>query len=93
MERSNHTLKEMLLKQKGETIRTPKDRLNNALSTLKVLKANKTGTTATERQGITEKNALWKQATSGGRRWGDPPECTRDLGGEKLSELKGRDLK
>lgn len=71
MERSNHTLKEMLLKQKGETIRTPKDRLNNALSTLKVLKANKTGTTATERQGITEKNALWKQATSGGRRlWG-----------------------
>jgi hypothetical protein len=33
------------------------------------------------------------KATSGGRRWGDHPECTRDLGGEKLSELKGRDLK
>jgi hypothetical protein len=25
--------------------------------------------------------------------WGDPPECTRDLGGERLSGLKGRDLK
>jgi hypothetical protein len=24
--------------------------------------------------------------------WGDPPECTRDLGGERLSALKGRDL-
>jgi hypothetical protein len=26
----------------------------------------------------------WKQATSGGRRWADPPECTSDLGGERL---------
>jgi hypothetical protein len=25
--------------------------------------------------------------------WGDPPECTRDLGGERLSELEGRDLR
>jgi hypothetical protein len=25
--------------------------------------------------------------------WGDPPECTRDLGGEKLPGLKGRDLR
>ena len=25
--------------------------------------------------------------------WGDPPECTRDLGGERLSGLKGRDLR
>ena len=33
-----------------------------------------------------------KLATSGGRRWGDSPECTRDLGGERLSGLKGRDL-
>jgi hypothetical protein len=24
--------------------------------------------------------------------WGDSLECTRDLGGERLSELKGRDL-
>jgi hypothetical protein len=34
-----------------------------------------------------------KQVTSGGRRWGDPLGCTRDLGGEKLSGLKGRDLR
>ena len=25
--------------------------------------------------------------------WGDPPECTRDLGGERLSGLKERDLR
>ena len=25
--------------------------------------------------------------------WGDPPECTRDLGGERISGLKGRDLR
>jgi hypothetical protein len=25
--------------------------------------------------------------------WGNPPEYTRDLGGERLSELKGRDLR
>ena len=24
---------------------------------------------------------------------GDPPECTRDLGGERLSGFKGRDLR
>jgi hypothetical protein len=34
----------------------------------------------------------WKEAISGDRRWGDPPECTRDLGDERLSGLKGRDL-
>jgi hypothetical protein len=27
----------------------------------------------------------WKQATSGGRRLGDPLECTRDLGSVRLS--------
>jgi hypothetical protein len=35
----------------------------------------------------------WKQETSGCRRWGEPPECTRDLGGERLSGLKERDLR
>jgi hypothetical protein len=25
--------------------------------------------------------------------WKDPPKCTRDLGGERLSGLKGRDLR
>jgi hypothetical protein len=25
--------------------------------------------------------------------WGYPPECTRDLGDERLSGLKGRDLR
>ena len=30
-----------------------------------------------------------KQATSGGRKLGDPLECTRNLGGEKLLGLKG----
>jgi hypothetical protein len=25
--------------------------------------------------------------------WGDPPECTRDQGGERLSEIKWRDLR
>jgi len=34
----------------------------------------------------------WKQATSGGRRLGLPPDYTRNLGGERLSGLKGRDL-
>ena len=35
----------------------------------------------------------WKQATLRGRRWGDPLECTRDLGGERLSGFKGRNLR
>jgi hypothetical protein len=25
--------------------------------------------------------------------WRNPPECTRDLGGDRLSELKERDLR
>jgi hypothetical protein len=25
--------------------------------------------------------------------WGDPPKCTRDLGGERLPGFKGRDLR
>jgi hypothetical protein len=28
-----------------------------------------------------------------GKRWEKALECTRDLGGERLSELKGRDLR
>jgi hypothetical protein len=39
------------------------------------------------------KQKEWKYETSGGRRLGDPPECTRDLGGERLSGLKERDLR
>jgi hypothetical protein len=35
----------------------------------------------------------WKQATLGGRRWEDPLECTKDLGSERLSGLKGRDVR
>jgi hypothetical protein len=34
-----------------------------------------------------------KHATSGGRRLGDSSECTRDLGSERLSKLKERDLR
>ena len=34
----------------------------------------------------------WKQATSGDRRLGDPPECIRDLGGKRLSGRKRKDL-
>ena len=33
----------------------------------------------------------WKQAALGGGRWEDPLECTRDLGSERLSELKGKE--
>jgi hypothetical protein len=25
--------------------------------------------------------------------WGDPPECTRDLGGERISGLKGKNFR
>jgi hypothetical protein len=35
----------------------------------------------------------WKYATLGCRRRGEPLEYTRVLGGEKLSEVKGRDLR
>ena len=35
----------------------------------------------------------WKYATSGGRRWGDSLESSRDLGGVRLSGLKGRDIR
>ena len=35
----------------------------------------------------------WKQATLWGRRWENPLECTRDLGGERLPGLKGSDLR
>ena len=35
-----------------------------------------------------------KKATSGGRRLGEgTPQCIRESGGEKLSELKGRDTR
>ena len=34
-----------------------------------------------------------KQATSEGRNWKDTLECIRDLGGERLSVLKGTDLR
>jgi hypothetical protein len=35
----------------------------------------------------------WKQASSGGKRLGVPPECTRGLGCESFSGLKGRNLR
>jgi hypothetical protein len=34
-----------------------------------------------------------KQSTSGGRKLGNPTECTRDLGDKTLSGLKERDLR
>jgi hypothetical protein len=38
------------------------------------------------------KNGNWQPLEIGG--WGTPPqECTRDLEGERLSELKGSDLR
>jgi hypothetical protein len=37
IERANHTLKEMLIKQKGRVTSPPRDRLNNALLTLSIL--------------------------------------------------------
>ena len=45
IERSNHTIKDMLNKQKG-TKDTPRNRLHNDLLTLNFLNANKKGTTA-----------------------------------------------
>jgi hypothetical protein len=35
----------------------------------------------------------WKWASSEYRRWDSHLECTRDLGGERLSGLKGRHLR
>ena len=35
----------------------------------------------------------WKQASSRCRRWVYPLECPKDLGGERISGCKGRDLK
>ncbi|EGW08410.1 Putative Pol polyprotein [Cricetulus griseus] len=46
VERSNCNLKEMLYKQTGG-IKTPKNRLHNALLTLNLLNANEKGKTAT----------------------------------------------
>ena len=54
IEKSNQTLHEMLNKQKG-MITTPRNRLHNALLSLKFLNANEKGTTAVERHQIVEK--------------------------------------
>jgi hypothetical protein len=35
----------------------------------------------------------WKYAGSEGERWGDPLENTRELGGERILRLSGRDLR
>ena len=35
----------------------------------------------------------WKQATSVGRRWGKPLEYARDLGGERLTGFKVRNVR
>lgn len=47
IERSNHTIKEILNKQKGG-IRTPRNKLNNALLTLIFLNANEAVTTSAD---------------------------------------------
>ena len=49
IERSNWSLKDMPNKQKG-VIKTPRNRLHNALLTLNFLNANEKGTTALEKQ-------------------------------------------
>ena len=54
IERSNHTIKDMLNKQKGMKD-TPRNRLHNALLTLNFLNANEKGTTAAERHWIMKK--------------------------------------
>jgi hypothetical protein len=41
-----------------------------------------------KRTEIPEGQKESKHATLGGRRLGDPPECTRDLGGERHSGLR-----
>ena len=51
IERSNQTLKDPLNKQKG-IIKTPRNRLHNALLTLNFPNANEKGTTASERYWI-----------------------------------------
>ena len=45
----------------------------------------------TEALRASRKNRKKQPREVGG--WGDPPECTRDLGGERFSGLKGRDLR
>ena len=45
----------------------------------------------TEALRASRKNGNRQPQEIGG--WGDPPECTRDLGGERLSGLKGKDLR
>jgi hypothetical protein len=44
-----------------------------------------------EALGASRKNGNRQHQEIGG--WANPLECTRDLGGERLSGLKGRDLK
>lgn len=45
----------------------------------------------TETLRVRRKNGNRQPHEVGG--WGYPPECTRDLGVERLSELKGMDLR
>jgi hypothetical protein len=45
----------------------------------------------TEALRTSRKNRNRKPQKKGG--WGEPPECTRDLGGKRLSGLKGRQLR
>lgn len=53
-ERSNCTLKEMFIKQKGG-VKTPRERVNNALLTLNFLNVGEKGTTVAERHWVIEK--------------------------------------
>jgi hypothetical protein len=45
----------------------------------------------TEALRASRKNGSRQLQEVGG--WGHPPECTRDLGGERFSRLKGRGLR
>jgi hypothetical protein len=51
VERLNHTLIEILIKQKGD-VRSLRDRLNNAVLTLNILNVSETGSTADEITGV-----------------------------------------
>ena len=60
IERSNHTIKDMLNRQK-KIENTPRHRLHNALLTWNFLNANEKGTTVAERHSIREKSSELNQ--------------------------------
>jgi hypothetical protein len=48
--------------------------------------------TGDKEQSPKEQHNEWRYATSGDGRWGDHLECTRDLGSERISRLKGGEM-